>query len=261
MTIASLAISAGWMAGRARSLSHRAEPPTTMLKSSTKTRTSRPARDDQERDRHEAQVAVVDPHHHQHRDDAEDGPLDLRPDRRERVVGRRSRASPTTRRPSGCRWRSGPRPRRGSGSPAGGAPAGGPGWATSPASGSRCVGVDRASRLDEAPDRRAGATEARDRRCEVHRASLGRRPRQRGRDRRLERPPAGGVVDEHVEAGGGRAEQHGRRSGRPGPGAASASRASASATADGRRRASPAASVSAGRPPGSGARDRGRSRR
>ena len=41
--------------------------------------------DDVERHRHEAQVAVVDPHHHQHRDEAEDRPLDLRPDGRERV--------------------------------------------------------------------------------------------------------------------------------------------------------------------------------
>ena len=42
-------------------------------------------RDDVHRDRSEAKVAVVDPHHRRHRDEAEDGPLDLRADGGERV--------------------------------------------------------------------------------------------------------------------------------------------------------------------------------
>ena len=60
--------SAGWTAGSGPILSQRADPPTTMLIWGTNT-SSRPTMPiDEQRHRGHAQPAVVDPHHHDHRD-------------------------------------------------------------------------------------------------------------------------------------------------------------------------------------------------
>ena len=64
------------------------------------------------------------------------------------------------------------------------------------------------------PRARRPAAARRDRRREVHRSPPAARAAARSATACLEGPSAGRVVLEHVEAGGGRAEQHGRR---PGP--------------------------------------------
>ena len=168
----------------------------------------------------------------------EDRPLDLRPDDRERVVrATGSRASPTTRRPSGCRSRRAPRPRRGSGSRAGGARAGGPGSATWPASGWRTDGPrsPRALARGDLLSSSYGSAGGRPKRGIGGARFIASLPGRPGGGQRsdggLEGPPAGGVVDEHVEAGGGRAEQHGRGPA-PGPALPARARASASARTD-----------------------------
>ena len=183
-------------------------------------------------DRHEPEIAVVDPHHRDHRDDAEGRPADLRADDREACRRSRCRpSSPSSSRPSGCRSRSGRRRSRGSRSRPGGAPR------------TRAVAFWRAG-VRRATGRRSRSRPARParsrsaaggrrrgmRRREAHRVLPSARVGGERGDRLLERPTAGGVVDEHVEAGGGRAEQHGRRPARRR--SASASRAIASARAD-----------------------------
>ena len=85
-TSASFMNSAGWTAGSGPILSQRAEPPTTMLISGTNTSIRLDDADREQRDRGDPQPAVVDPHHHDHRDHPERRPLDLRADDRERVV-------------------------------------------------------------------------------------------------------------------------------------------------------------------------------
>ena len=96
----------------------------------------------------------------------------------------------------------------------------------------------------------------------------GRRSRRahRAGDRRLEGPAARGVVDEHVEAGGGRAEQDRRPGpagilGRPAARPRRISRAIASARATAASRLARRARCGPGRPPGTGARGPARSRR
>ncbi len=172
-----------------------------------KTRTSRTSATTKNGHRDEAQVAVVDAHHRDHRDDAQDRPLDLRPDGRERVVRwRGSRGWPTTSRPSGCRSRRARRRRRGSRSRARGARAAGPcglgldGRAVGRPAASSSIGpASRAGR----PNRGSGGARF------IGRLPWPARPPARA-TAALKARAAGGVVDEHVEARGGRAEQHGR---------------------------------------------------
>ena len=73
----------------------------------------RDERHDVHRHRREAQLAVVDPHHDEHRDQARGRPTGsaARRSRRCRVGREVALAAPTTNRPSGCRGRRG-RPRR-----------------------------------------------------------------------------------------------------------------------------------------------------
>ena len=92
--------------------------------------------------------------------------------------------------------------------------------------------------------------EARDRRVEVHRPGPPVRVRGQRRDGGLERAAAGGVVDEHVEAGRGRAEQDGRRAPAAPAARPARSRAMASAASDGRPRGRRRAPCGRGRPPG-----------
>ena len=80
-----MANSAGWTAGSNGSLSQRAEPPTSMLSDGHEDEHEQDDGDDVHRHRDEPQVAIVDPHHRRHRHEAEDRPLDLRSDGRERV--------------------------------------------------------------------------------------------------------------------------------------------------------------------------------
>ena len=142
MTIASLAISAGWMAGSARQPQPARRATDDDVVVGHEHEHEQHHRHEQERHRREAQVAVVDPHHRHHRDRARAPPTGSA-GRRSRTCPprpRRSRASPTTSRPSGCRWPPGRRRARGSGSRARGARAAGPGSATWPASGWRSGG-------------------------------------------------------------------------------------------------------------------------
>ena len=184
-------------------------------------------RDDVHRDRGEAQVAVVDPHHRRHRDEAEDGPLDLRADGRERVGVLRQVALERRRRVDHQDADGGQRDDHDEDHVVGLVPL--PPEGAAPALDRRPVrgrAVERAARRPPARGRgparpgtgrtlAAEALEARDRRVEVHRSPPPSWVAASLRHGSLERPAPRGVVDEHVEAGGGRAEQHGRDGRRP----------------------------------------------
>ena len=95
---ASFAISAGWIAGSGPMRSQRAEPPMTTLRLRHEDEHQQDDRDDEERHRREPQVAIVDAHHPDHREQPEQRPLDLGTDDRERVVGARQVAAHRRRR-------------------------------------------------------------------------------------------------------------------------------------------------------------------
>ena len=176
-----------------------------------------------------------------------------------------------TNRPSGCPPPSGRRRSRGSRSRPGGArdsartPSGGRASGREPPRRGHRGARGRAPsrRLDppahhghHRPGRAGhlGGREATRRSCGPLLPSLG----GQRRDGVSERPTAGGVVHEHVEAGGRGAEEHGRRRRRPPPQGA---RGRSHRPAGPRRRASRPAPSGPGRPPGRATRARARSRR
>ena len=242
MTSASLAISAGWIAGSGPSLSQRADPPTTMLSCGHEHEDEQDDGDDVERrptpaagsgSRSRIMISIAAM--------PEKRPLDLRTDGRERVGVLRQVAPQRRRRVDHqdadrgqghdhdedhvvglvalAAKRAGPALDRG-------------------AVGRRPL-VRAAARCSRRSRSRRGMGGAR---------FIGSPPARRSAasvgDRRLERPAARRVVDEHVEAGRGRAEQHGGDRSVRGLPVSRASRASRSARPDGR--------LEVGRPLGEG---------
>ena len=179
--------------------------------------------DDVERHRREPEIAVVDPHHHRHRDQAEDRPLDLRTDRRERVGVLRQVALERRRRVDHQDADRGQGDDHDEDHVVRLVPL------ASDRAGRLLTGV-RLAASGRRLDARRGVRGLAARRRRSRRGIGGlrfigpdSRPvlRGEGGDRGLERPAAGRVVDEHVEAGRGRAEQDGggtaprRRAARP----------------------------------------------
>ena len=84
-TSASLASSAGWMAGSGPEPQPAGRTADHDVELVDEDEHEQAERDDVARDRDEPQIAIVDAHHRDHREQAEQGPLDLRADGLERV--------------------------------------------------------------------------------------------------------------------------------------------------------------------------------